>query len=201
VTKPRAGRPRDPRRHEAILAATRELILDAGYNRVTFEAVAQRAGVSRMTIHKWWGHRAELVEEALFPDYTDLPAPDTGSFEGDLEILVEEFVERMTQPALVLGMPPLRAELNAHPEFMKATANRYGAPNERRWRDVFRRAAKRREIARSADPVAAMHVVLGSIEALSQAQPEVVPRKKLKTYLLTVLLSGIAMPANQRARR
>lgn len=201
AAKPRAGRPRDPRRHEAILAATRELILEAGYNRVTFEAVAGRAGVSRMTVHKWWSHRVELVEEALFPDYTDLPAPDTGSFEGDLSELVEEVVERMTQPVLVLGMPPLRAELNSHPELMKNTAFRYGAPSKRRWAEVFRRAAKRGELARSTDASAAMHIVLGSIEALSQARPEVIPSKKMKSYLLGVLLGGIVSPTNRRNRR
>ncbi|MFP6655267.1 MAG: TetR/AcrR family transcriptional regulator [Myxococcota bacterium] len=201
LATPRPGRPRDPVRHEAILAATRTLILEAGYSRVTFEAVAARAGVSRMTIHKWWRHRVELVEEALFTDSQKFPPPNSGSFEKDLKTLVDEMVSRMTQPVLVLGMPPLRAELNAHPELMKSTASLYEVPNERRWKDVFARAARRGEIHRSADAVAAMHIVLGSIEALSQAQPEIVSRKKMGAYLLTVLLGGISGPTPRRSRK
>jgi AcrR family transcriptional regulator len=200
--KSRRGRPRDPRRHEAILEATRQLILDGGYNRVSFEAVAQRAGVSRMTVHKWWNHRVELVEEALFPDYGELPAPDTGSFEEDLQRLVKEMVDRLTQPLLVLGMPPLRAELNANPQLLHSTGRRYGAPSHRRWKAVFDRAAERGEIKSGADPMAAMHVVLGAIEALSQARPTVLSRRKMIPYLVTLLLRGaVEVPSPRSERR
>jgi AcrR family transcriptional regulator len=199
--KPRRGRPRDPRRHEAILEATRELILEGGYGRVSFDAVARRAGVSRMTVHKWWSHRVELVEEALFPDYGELPPPDTGSFAEDLELLVEEMVDRLTDPVLVLGMPPLRAELNANPHLLGPTGTRYGAPSQRRWRQVFRRAAGRGEISRDANAAAAMHVVLGAIEALSQARMAVVSRRKMTPYLVSLLLHGIAKPEAKHSRR
>jgi AcrR family transcriptional regulator len=191
AAKPRRGRPRDPRRHQAILEATRELILEGGYGRVSFDAVAQRAGVSRMTVHKWWGHRVELVEEALFPDYSELPVPDTGSFEEDLELLVKEMVDRLTDPVLVRGMPPLRAELNANPQLLGPTGTRYGAPSQRRWKRAFRRAAERGEISGDVDAGAAMHVVLGSIEALSQARMGVVSRRKMTPYLVSLLLHGI----------
>ena len=185
------GRPRDPKCHEAILEATRQLIVDTGYTHVTFEAVARLAGVSRMTVRKWWSHRAELVAEALFPDFSDLPAPDTGRFRSDLEVLIAEMVDRLTQPVLVRGMPALRAELNSHPELLSAIGSRYGDPSHDRWREVFGRARARGEIGPESDGVAAVLVVLGAIEALAQVRPRVVPVAQLGEYLSGLLLGGV----------
>ena len=184
------GRPRDAERHEAILEATRQLIVEAGYSRVTMDGVAKRAGVSRTTIHKWWSHRALLVEEAIFPDYSALPLPDTGSIEGDLEVLVAEMVDRITRPALVRGLPALYAEVLSNPELLDRTTVLYAQPAAELWRVVFARAAARGELERSADPVAAMHVVLGSIAFMAQTKP-VVPLRKLTSYLVSLLLGGV----------
>lgn len=186
------GRPRDAERHAAILEATRELIVDVGYSRVSMERVARRAGVSRTTIHKWWSHRALLVEEAIFPDYSDLPLPDTGSIEGDLEVLVSEMVERITQPALVRGLPALYAEVLSNPELLECTSVLYAQPAAERWRTVFARAVARGELSDEADPVAAMHVVLGSISFMAQTEPRpIVPLRKMTGYLVSLLLKGV----------
>ena len=167
----RPGRPRDPKRHRAILDATREVILEDGYGALSFDLVARRAGVSRMTVYKWWNHRAELAEEAMFSGVTQGEAPDLGSFEEDLFVLVEEMVEQLTDPVLVRGMAPLRAELNSQPHLLKATGLRYHAPVERQWRSVFERAIARGELDEDADALAAHLVVLGAVEAISQHRP------------------------------
>ncbi len=188
----RRGRPRDVERHEAILEATRQLIVEVGYSRVSMDGVAKRAGVSRTTIHKWWSHRALLVEEAIFPDYSDLPLPDTGSIEGDLQVLVAEMADRITRPALVRGLPALYAEVLSDPELLERTAVLYAQPAAERWRVVFARAAARGELEESADPVAAMHVVLGSISFMAQTKPQpVVPLREMTGYLVSLLLRGV----------
>lgn len=46
---------------EGILGATYELWLDRPYDEVTIEAVAERAGVSRQTVHRHFGTKDELV--------------------------------------------------------------------------------------------------------------------------------------------
>ena len=66
------GRPRDPRVHEAILSAARELLREAGPAGVTMEAVAQRAGVGKPTVYRWWPNRHAVAMAALM-DAT--PAP------------------------------------------------------------------------------------------------------------------------------
>ena len=188
----RPGRPRDPARHRAILGATRQVILEEGYGALSFDGVARRAGVSRMTVYKWWDHRAELAEEAMFSDLTQGEIPDKGSFEEDLFVLVEEMVEQLTDPVLVRGMAPLRAELMSKPHLMKATGARYHEPVVRRWRSVFERAIARGELEEIAHARAAHLVVLGSIEALSQHRPAVLSKKRMTKYLVNLLLSGIS---------
>jgi len=197
ASNPPRGRPRDPKRHAAILAATREILLDGGYGKVTFDAVAQRAGVSRATVHKWWGHRAQLVEEALFEGLIEERAPDTGSFAGDLEALVAAMVRRLTDPVLLRGMAPLRAELNANPHLVRETTIRFIEPTTRRWRVVFEQAARRGDLPDGTDPIAAMLTVLGATEALSQHRPTVVSRHGMVPYLVDLLLGGIAATAKR----
>jgi AcrR family transcriptional regulator len=63
---PTRGRPRDPRRREAILAAAVALVAEVGYDRMTVEAIAHRAGVSKPTIYRRWpGGKEEIVVEAM----------------------------------------------------------------------------------------------------------------------------------------
>jgi AcrR family transcriptional regulator len=63
--KPRRGRPRDPRVHGAILRAARELLRDGGPAAVTMEAVAERAGVGKPTVYRWWPNRHAVTMAAL----------------------------------------------------------------------------------------------------------------------------------------
>ena len=185
----RRGRPRDAERHAAILQAARDLILEVGYTRVTIDAVARRAGASRTTIYEWWGHRAPLVEEAIFSDYGEWPVPDTGRFEDDLARLVEELVREMTRPHAARAYPPLSAEIQADPDLKAQLRARYGDPMTRRWREVFARAVERGELPAGANAEAALQLTLGAI--LMMTQSKILPKKKLTPYLLSVLSAGL----------
>ena len=183
------GRPRDAERHAAILQATRDLILEVGYTRVTIDAVAKRAGASRTTIYEWWGHRAPLVEEAIFSDYGEWPVPDTGRFEDDLARLVEELVSEMTRPHVARAFPALSAEFQADPELKAELRARYGDPMTRRWREVFARASERGELPAGTQAEAALQLTLGAV--LTMTQSKILPRKQLTPYLLSVLTHGL----------
>jgi AcrR family transcriptional regulator len=67
---PRASSPR--RRSEksrtAIVSATRELLLERGFDGLTIEAVAARAGVGKQTIYRWWPSRPVLVADVMLED-------------------------------------------------------------------------------------------------------------------------------------
>ena len=185
----RRGRPRNAERHASILQATRDLILEVGYARVTIEAVAKRSGASRTTIYEWWGHRAPLVEEAIFADYGEWPVPDTGSFDGDLEKLVEEIVREMSRPQVALAFPALSAEFQADPALKAGLKERYGEPMAQRWDGVFKRATARGELAVDANAEAALQLTLGAV--LMMTQSKILPRRALAPYIVSILSRGI----------
>ena len=62
---PARGRPRSADRTPAILHAVIELIDEDGYDRLTIQDVADRAGVGLATIYRRWPTKQDLVVEAL----------------------------------------------------------------------------------------------------------------------------------------
>ncbi|KMO84931.1 TetR family transcriptional regulator [Mycolicibacterium chubuense] len=65
VTAPRR---RSEKSRRAIVTATRELLLDRGFDKLTIEAVAARAGVGKQTIYRWWPSRHALVADVILED-------------------------------------------------------------------------------------------------------------------------------------
>src|SRR3954466_2103730 len=97
VDSPARGRPRDPRRREAILAASVALVGELGYDRVTVDALAARAGVSKPTIYRRWpGGKAEIVVEAIRAKRAEAgELPDTGTLRGDLLALLGGVIDSL----------------------------------------------------------------------------------------------------------
>lgn len=59
------GRPRDPQVDRDILAATVELLGEVGFDGLSIEAVAARAGVGKTTVYRRWPSKIPLVVDAL----------------------------------------------------------------------------------------------------------------------------------------
>src|SRR2546426_9389091 len=59
------GRPRSDQAHQAVLKATRELLLKHPSDEVRIEHIAARAGVGKATIYRHWPTRDALVQELL----------------------------------------------------------------------------------------------------------------------------------------
>lgn len=61
----KAGRPRDPAKYEAIVAAARETFFARGFHAATIEDIAQAAGVSKVTVYSRFGDKETLFEEVI----------------------------------------------------------------------------------------------------------------------------------------
>ena len=79
----RAGRPRDPRLDEAVVAATLQLLAEEGYAQLTVERIAARAGVGKASLYRRWPDKVSIVLEAVSRNPERPSAPDTGSLRGD----------------------------------------------------------------------------------------------------------------------
>lgn len=81
------GRPRNVETQKSILSASYDLLLEDGFGTVTVEKIAERAGVSKATIYKWWPNKAAVVIDGFLAAAAErLPIPDTGSAFQDLLI-------------------------------------------------------------------------------------------------------------------
>lgn len=93
----RPGRPRSEDCDRAILAATLDALVEDGYERLSIEGVASRAGVGKATIYRRWSSKAELVVEAVRTRAGCLaPVVDTGDVRADLVELLRGALETMT---------------------------------------------------------------------------------------------------------
>jgi AcrR family transcriptional regulator len=99
---PRASSPR--RRSEksrtAIVSATRELLLERGFDGLTIEAVAARAGVGKQTIYRWWPSRPALVADVMLEDADKILASvnHTGDLAADLVGWIRKLAATLTTP-------------------------------------------------------------------------------------------------------
>ena len=69
-----------------ILEAAWRQLEEEGYERFSFDAVAQRAGTSKPVLYRRWSHREALLLALLQHQWQTQPVevPDTGSLRGDI---------------------------------------------------------------------------------------------------------------------
>lgn len=142
------GRPRSERARQAILAAAAELLLARSLAAVSMDAVAERAGVSKATIYRWWPTKETLALDALYTRWAAVQPSDvdTGSLRGDLLALLRPWA------ALAGGGPysrlvtALLAETQTDPAFAAEYRQRVVQPRRDHARAVLTRAIERGEI-------------------------------------------------------
>ncbi len=64
-TRPTGGRPRSEQTRRAILAAAYDALVDAGFQGVSMENIARRAGAGKATLYRWWPSKAAVVLDAV----------------------------------------------------------------------------------------------------------------------------------------
>lgn len=75
----RPGRPRSEPARQAVLHAVDDLLVDVGYAAMTMKGIAERAGVGRQTVYRWWSTKAEILLEACVEDAAqELTIPPAG---------------------------------------------------------------------------------------------------------------------------
>ena len=78
------GRPRSEEAHRAILNAAIDLFIEQGYEAMSIEGVAARAGVGKTTIYRRWTSKEDLLVAAMNEVVFDVEINDTGILRQDL---------------------------------------------------------------------------------------------------------------------
>jgi AcrR family transcriptional regulator len=115
----RVGRPRSETARRAILDAAFELAAERGASGMTMEAIARRAGVSKETLYRWWGSRADVLLEALAErGERDIP---TG---GDLQAFMRA-TARALDPPMQRVLRTLAAQAAGDPAYAQQVRERF----------------------------------------------------------------------------
>ncbi|MFD3804649.1 TetR/AcrR family transcriptional regulator [Streptomyces sp. NPDC058611] len=100
MTKTPDAARRSDRSRRAILDAALALVGEVGYNRLTVEAIAARAGVGKQTIYRWWPSKAAVLLDASLALAGDAETeggwtgfPDTGDLAADLKYVLRATVD------------------------------------------------------------------------------------------------------------
>jgi AcrR family transcriptional regulator len=126
----RRGRPRSEKARLAILEAAAELLLARGLSAVSMDAVAERAGVSKATIYRWWHTKEAIALDALYNEWATVrpPALDTGSLRGDLLSLLRPWVRLAVSRPYGRVIAALVTEAQTDPAFAAEYLARFVEP-------------------------------------------------------------------------
>jgi AcrR family transcriptional regulator len=159
----RPGRPRSEVAHQAILAAAVALLREVGYDAVTMDGIAARAGVGKATVYRRWATKEELVVEAITSLVRAFPVPDTGTTEGDLMALMRRALGMYADPATGLLLSGLVAAMARRPPIAAAMREGFVAT----WRDAVRqvlaRGVARGDFRRRLDTELALDLLFGPL--------------------------------------
>lgn len=197
----RPGRRLDERLSRAIVDATLDLLREDGYDGLTIEAIARRAGVSRPTIYKRWRSLSDLVLDAarLTPDLGPafpegiIEVPDTGSLRGDLlQIALDgaELHRSLRERGLLDGF---LAGIVADPALGPIYKDGFLDPDYERLQVIFSRARERGELHRDLDPAIALEMLVAFGFYRSAFTRDPLDHAVLE-HVIDVLVAGVTRP-------
>ncbi|MFI7078679.1 MULTISPECIES: TetR/AcrR family transcriptional regulator [unclassified Micromonospora] len=148
----------------AIRRALMHELAAVGYGRLSIEAVARRAGVSKTAIYRRWNSKLDLVLDVVSAVASrKLPMLDTGTLDGDVRLLLLVVTGALGHPMATQIIPDLLAEAARNPQIagtLQSTLNDY---QDRIGEIVIGRAIERGELPPGADPRAAADLIVGPV--------------------------------------
>ncbi|MEV2251514.1 TetR/AcrR family transcriptional regulator [Streptomyces sp. NPDC050147] len=152
-----------PRRRRQIFDATLEALARDGFESMTIEGIAEKSGVNKTTIYRWWPSKSALLGAALIDaPLLDLPMPDTGHLRGDLEHLVDGLVRLLTtQPSGAVAQSVLGAAVGD--PGLATYIQGFFADRLAREQVVIDRAVARGELPPDTDTMTLMDLLAGAV--------------------------------------
>ena len=156
------GRPRNEEADREIIAATLRLLPLQGYDRLSVEAVAAEADVTRATIYRRYPSKAELVCAALnaYPD--DASVGDLADVRAYLVTLMTIFRTGIQACDGVAICSSLYLNREQHPEMLEEFRRAVVEPRMERMRDVLVAAAAAGHVRRGVDVEMVVTMLFGA---------------------------------------
>ena len=156
------GRPRNEEADREIIAATLRLLPVQGYDRLSVEAVAAEADVTRATIYRRYPSKAELVCAALsaYPD--DASVGELADVRAYLVTLMTIFRSGIQECDGVAISSSLYLNREKHPEMLEEFRRAVVDPRMERMRDVLVAAAAACHVRKGIDVEMVVTMLFGA---------------------------------------
>ncbi|GHF24752.1 TetR family transcriptional regulator [Streptomyces mashuensis] len=160
-TAPDATR-RSQRSRQAICEAALALVGETGYDKLTIEGIAARAGVGKQTIYRWWPSKGAVLLDAFTEGVQDGGGtlPDTGDLATDLKAVLRATVDEFNDPAFQAPYRALYVAMVNDSEVSAGFTSKVLEPGTRAYADRIRAAQEAGEVDPDADPELAAEMIL-----------------------------------------
>ncbi|MFJ9349401.1 TetR/AcrR family transcriptional regulator C-terminal ligand-binding domain-containing protein [Streptomyces sp. NPDC101237] len=158
------GRPRSEERRTAILEAAGDLMIEGGLKAATMGAIAERAGVGKATIYKWWPSRGAVAMEGFMLRAADSwsLAEGVGAAEA-LHILVAAAVRLFTGTTAGPLMRALAADAQSDAELARALREQWLTPRRAVAAEILRKGMSCGELRADLDVETTLDLVFAPI--------------------------------------
>ncbi|WP_299484715.1 TetR/AcrR family transcriptional regulator [Acaryochloris sp. IP29b_bin.137] len=145
------GRPRSVTSHQAMLKATIELLAEVGFEKMSIDAIATRAGVGKTTIYRRYANKNELVADAIESVREEIHLPDTGHLWSDIDVLIENAAKITLTPPGQQAVAMIISSASSNSGFAQVYWKKYLQPRKQAFASVIERAKARQEVANDVD--------------------------------------------------
>ncbi len=148
------------------MIATRDLVAELGYERVTIESIATRAHVGKQTIYRWWSSKSAILADCILDGLVLLPQ-ELPPENDDIRISLTEWLRgalgAMADPdsaSLIRGLTSAAAD---DPDLASVLYERLTEPYESSIAARLEEAAERGELRSGISAADVIEMLFGTI--------------------------------------
>lgn len=132
---------------DSIVEAVLDELAEKGYQSLSMDAVARRAGVGKSALYRRWPSKLEMTVSTFAELAVPLAEiPDTGSFRGDLRAVLDAVLEWVGHPRIGPIFTDLLGIARANEALARALTDDIAAPRRALGMEVLDRAVARGEV-------------------------------------------------------
>lgn len=157
------GRPRSDEARKAILNSTLALLKNVGFEELSIEGIAARAGVGKATVYRWWPNKAAVVIDAfLVIVEPELRFPKGDSARDTIRQQMRRLV-RLMRGELGTVLATIVGAGQSQPEMLEAIRKNWVEPRRKEARALVQKAQSAGEIRDDIPADTILDILYGSL--------------------------------------
>jgi AcrR family transcriptional regulator len=154
-----------------MLQAALDLLAEVGFDAMSMDAIATRAGVGKTTIYRRYASKEELVADAIENVREDIFIPDTGNLQSDIDAIIQNAAQITLSPLGRQTVAMIISSASSNAQFAQIYWTKYLQPRRKTFAVVLDRAKERNEVSADLDSDLVFDAMSGIMLYASIFQP------------------------------